>query len=252
MYGFGSASKVRALAVVGLVSLSLACQLNQEMAQVRVSTVHYLTPQDGAAPWGLEDGEIRTFETDTGWTVVLFEGALVHSDVVVHGCDGTSTPIDMFHGPLAEDLRVDDLDFKTLGAAEVEPGEFCSLTVEYAPLDASLSASVGPLERELDGRTLHFRGAAVRDNTRVEFEFDSNEVLTVTLDLTALNDGAPLRATDTGTSGLELTLAKAYDRFFDGVDFKHFAQADLEQQVLATIAFETRVGEGRQAIMRGE
>ena len=47
---------------------------------------------------------------------------------------------------------------------------------------------------------------------------------------------------------VDLTLSKTYDRFFDGIDFNAFDEADIEQNVLAMLEEDSRVAVGTRVV----
>jgi hypothetical protein len=210
---------------------------------VDVLVTHHATPENGSFPDRGGDGEMRVFVTDEGWEVKLLEAIVVTSSTTLHQCEDESIAIDMYWGALPEDFSQRDLDALTLGSTQVESAEFCGLTVHYGPYvpgaDAAPRSNIA-----IDGATLYMKGGASKDGTIVEFEIRVTEALDVDLDLSRIVGGAPLAVDGKQSFPTELTLGKTYDRFFDGIDFATVAQADLEAQVLAMLAMETRVSLG--------
>ena len=88
---------------------------------------------------------------------------------------------------------------------------------------------------------MYLYGLATKGETSVPFEIRATDSVDVELDLATIDAGAPLRTQGDQAFPTDLTLAKTYDRFFDGIDFASATQTDLEAHVLAVLALETRV-----------
>lgn len=219
---------------------SLFDDLQNDRTLVDVLVTHHATPQDGMFPDRGGDGEMRLFETDEGWTIQLVDAIVVTSGTTLHECDDSSVAIDMYWGALPEDLSGTDLDALTLGSTEVDSAEFCGLTVRYGPYVPGPGAAPRS-NSKIDGATLYLSGAATKNDETIPFEIRVTDSLDVDRDLSTLVDGAPLQVDGNQDFPTELTLAKTYDRFFDGIDFATATLPDLQANTLAVLALETRV-----------
>jgi hypothetical protein len=210
---------------------------------VDVMVTHHATPENGSFPDRGGDGEMRVFLTDEGWEIQLLEAIVVTSATTLHECESDSVDLDMYWGAVPEDFSQRDLDALTLGSAQVESAVFCGLTVHYGPYLPGDDAA--PRSNEaIDGATVHMKGGATKDGVTVPFEVRVTEAVAVDLDLSLIDHGAPLKVEGTQDFPTELTVAKTYDRFFDGIDFTSVAQEDLNAHVLAVLTLETRVSLG--------
>ena len=213
----------------------------------RAQNTHHATPADGRFPdLGTHLGD-REFDNDEGWTITLVESFVVTADVKVRACDGRTIELERYWGPLPENMEATDLDLFTFAGAEVDPGEYCGLTVTYGPYhpidDVTARQHDMPSEPELmHGASYYLNGIATRGDEMITFELRSEEKVVVDLDLTA--DGGPLLVEDDEAFPVELTLSKTYDRLFDGIDFATATPEDLEQNVLAVLGVETYVSKG--------
>lgn len=229
-------------ALTALTALSGCDQLFDALGEdsstvVNVFATHHATPTDGLVPDRGGDGEVRVFDNDEGWTVNLTEGFVTISGVTLDRCDGMAMPVDLYLGSVPENLKQADLDRISVGGTEVGAAEFCGMTVHYGPYNAESDPSPEGIEAEaIDGTTVHLKGFAERGEAQVQFEVEVAERLDVHIDL-----AQPLRVTGDEPFPLEITLAKTYDRFFDGVDFDDVDELDLEAHVTAILELETRV-----------
>lgn len=240
--------RFRSALVLVASSLLGACDLadlidNPEGAHtlVSVSITHHATPEDGSFPDRGGEGEMRTFDTDEGWSISLVAAFVTTQAVDLGRCDGDEIALDMYHGPLAEDFTSRDLELLTVGGVEVRAAEFCAVNVTYGPYPTS--ASTQSLEPLIAGATFYLRGAATKNGVVVPFEVRSARTLHATLDVSQLDDGAPLSVDGGEDFPIELALSKTYDRVFDGIDFASATDADLEAQVAASLELESRVAQ---------
>lgn len=239
-----------AIGTTGCEQLGLLDALEERSSLVQVFATHHASPEDGRIPDRGGDGQSRVFDTDEGWTVTLTQGYVVTTGVTLHRCDGAAEPVELFWGPFAEDILDTDLDLFTVGSAEVEPGRFCSMTVHYGTYDAQEGAA-GPEADVVDGATVYLHGLAERGDESVPFEVRAQGGVDVDLDLSSMEDGAPLRVTGEESFPVELTLSKTYDRFFDAIDFTAMAQLDMGEHVLGVLEGETRVAPGTRVAPSG-
>lgn len=214
---------------------------------VQVLVTHHATPEDGQFPDKRSPLGNREFDNDEGWTVTLTEAFVVTADVSLQRCDGAEIGVELYWGPLPENLHSDDLDLFTFGGAEVAPGDYCGLSVTYGPYRPSSEGErmhdVPDNETDLNGATFYLAGFAQRGEEIVEFELRNEERLVIDLPIQT-DAGGALRVTGDEPFPLELTLSKTYDRLFDGVDFATMPSAELATNALAVLGVETRLSSG--------
>jgi len=216
-----------------------------DTALVQVLVTHHGTAEDGKFPdhrSGLGD---QKFETDEGWTITLTDAHIVTAQVAVMGCDGTQIELERYWGALPEDIRSDDLRLFTFGGVEVDAGNYCGAVVTYgpyaAPTKADRAASEIPdVDDDLVGATVNIVGHAELGDVLIPFEIRSSERLVVEA---PLPDGG-LEVSGDEPFPVELTVAKTYDRMFDGIDFAEITPEDLDNTVLALLSAETRLTDG--------
>jgi len=228
--------------VAGCELQSLFDQNDRTLVDVMIT--HHATPENGTFPDRGGDGEMRVFPTDEGWEIQLLEAIVVTSATTLHECESDSVDVDMYWGALPEDFSERDLDALTLGSTSVESAEFCSLTVHYGPYVPGADAAPRS-NTAIDGATIHMKGGATKDGVTIPFEIRVTEAVDVDIDLSFIDHGAPLKVEGSQDFPTELTVAKTYDRFFDGIDFATVSQDDLNAHVLAVLTLETRVSVGR-------
>jgi hypothetical protein len=233
----------RIASALGLCLLSSGCEIFDDLENprtlVNVAVTHHATVQAGVFPDRGADGEMRTFETDEGWRVILVGAYITTSAVTLRRCDAPELDFELPWGPLAEDMRAQDLDVQTLAGMSVGVSEFCGMAVEYGP-DEGYASGV-----EFGGATFYLEGGAEKDGVVVPFTITSFEQLNVELDLSTMDAGEPLVVDGGEDAPIELTVSKTYDRFFDGIDFATATSDDLQAQVGSVLAFETAVYRGR-------
>lgn len=219
--------------------------LDNPRTLINVSVTHHATAEAGAFPDRGGEGEMRTFETDEGWTIALVSAYFTTASVTLHGCDGDEVSLDMYWGPLAEDITGRDLDMLTVGGVEVDASEFCTLDVHYGPYPDS--SNMNGIDERVAGATFYLQGAATKGDVVVPFEIRSTEAFDASLDMSTIAAGKPLRVDGGEDFPVELALSKTYDRIFDGLDFETASQDDLAAQVGAVLALESRVALDRVA-----
>ena len=214
---------------------------------VQLMVTHHATPEDGRFP-DLSDGELRTFETDEGWTVFLQTGYVTTSHATLGNCNGATVDFDPYWGPLPENIGHQDLDLFSFAAAEVESGQYCELSVEYGPFVATPEAAgrtdMGEHRADVEGNTYFFKGVAQKGDVAVDFELSSNAIIDVDLDMSQVMNGGPLHVRADEAFPIDLTLSKTYDRLFDGIDFETAEDEDLEGNIMAMLELETRIAFG--------
>lgn len=231
---------------VGAGGCDLLDAMNDTGGLVQIFATHHATPRDGDFPGGAE-GEDRVFETEDGWTIVLDDAYVVTSSVVLKHCDGSSVPLDMHWGQLPENLTWQDLEVRNMGSLEAPAGQYCSLEVDYEPYDPESFAGE-PYERpkvdDLVDATMYLRGFAFLGDARIDFEFRSEDQISVELDLRHIDNGGPFTMREREAFPRELTISKTYDRFFDPVELditKGLDVEDASHMALGVLADETRV-----------
>ncbi|MEM9455592.1 MAG: hypothetical protein AAGF11_15530 [Myxococcota bacterium] len=217
---------------------------------VQLMVTHHATPEDGFFP-DLGSGDIRTFDTDEGWTVNLRAAFVTTSSATLHRCGGGDVAFDAFWGQLPEDIIKDDLALNSFAAVEVEASRFCSLTVEYAPYkatdDVSRQREMGEHGDDVAGTTYYFEGVATKGDVAVDFELSGNGSAIAELDMSTVMNGGPLVITADEAFPVDLTLSKTYDRFFDGIDFEDYDPADIDGNVMALLELDSRIAFGTAA-----
>lgn len=215
---------------------------------VQLMVTHHATPEGGQFP-DLSDGELRTFETDEGWTIYLEAAYVTTTRATLHECSGAAVDFDAHWGSLPENLGGTDLDLQSFGAVDVEAGSYCELTVEYGPYvpsndPAARSYDMGDHGESVEGSTFFFQGVAQKGDVTVDFEITGNQTVAVDVDLSTVMQGGPLVVDADEAFPVDLTLSKTYDRFFDGIDFDGSTDEDLAANVTAVLELETRVNYG--------
>ncbi len=240
-------SSIRAsLALSAAAFLCGGCDLIEAIAGegdtlVTVFSNHHATPTGGLVPDRGGDGEVRVFENDEGWTIHLSAGLITTQGVTLQRCGGAQKPIEFYFGSVAEDLRSTDLERRTLGGTDVDPGELCGMTVHYGPFSAATDDVPAEMDAaKMDGLTLYLAGHAERGDELIPFEIAVQSPADVFTDLSEGPSG-PVRINGDEAFPVELTVSKTYDRFFDGVDFATLTDEDLAQNAFAVLQLETRV-----------
>ncbi len=243
-------TKLRALALVCLTPTLGACALLESLEDdgslVNIFVSHHATPRDGDFPdYGFEQAP-RIFDNDQGWTVTLAEAYVTVTGVQVQACSGRATNVDLYWGPCAEDfIGTQDTNVVGIGGVQVGAGNYCALNVLYGPFDFAV-AQGGDTAHELpdndmvDGTTVYLRGKAEKGEESVQFEWSTQEQLVVALDISTLEAGGPVNIAHDEAFPKDLTIGKSYDRFFEGIDFANYSQADLRAAVISSLEFDTR------------
>lgn len=239
----------------GCASTLAGCDaLDGDGALLYVFSTHHATPEDGVFPDRGADEQPRIFDNDMGWTVTLLESYITIDSITLVGCDDHGYPLNMFWGPCPEDLRGEDLETLTVAGRKLPPGDYCGLQVTYGPYqmpvidDEQDTRHAIPMNSAVDGTTVYFRGGASNGATEqpISFELRSKAGRVLMLDLSEAENGHPLRIGQTEDFPKELTISKTYDRFFDGVQFDAYNEADVEKALDDVLEDQTRVQEGTQ------
>jgi hypothetical protein len=216
---------------------------------LHVLTTHHPT-QDGQMFPNLGGDELpRIFENDLGWKITLSQAYAVTTAITLVGCNNETVGLDMYWGPCAEDMNQADLDTMTVAGARLDAGSFCKVVVQYSPYDPNAPSSgeskhLLPSAEEVVGASVFLNGYA-EDNTgqQVGFTLRSTDTVLVERDLSTIEDGGPLTIAKDNFPE-EITVSKTYDRFFDGVDFNNFSEAELSLQLIDILGQETRISYG--------
>lgn len=235
--------------VFALSGCALIEALEEGGGLVNVFTAHHGTPgQDGFPDNGSVD-EPRVFETDEGWTILLSEGYVTTAAVDLIRCDGHPEAVEMYWGPCAEDLiRDPDIDGRGMGGVNVDKGSYCTARVLFDAynFDEELLEHQPP-NMIMDGATAYFRGRAERGADVVDFEWADDFRQVIDLDLSTVDNGGPLYVEADAANPTQLTLGKAYDRFFDGIDFNNYSDEDIRESVRNGLRDHSRAFVGPQA-----
>lgn len=237
-----------------LAVLGSGCGFGEDLddqALLQVMTTHHPTPVDGAFPDRGPAERARVFTNDMGWEVNLTEAYITTTGVSLVDCAGAQRPLDMYWGPCADDVidKEDVIDQITVAGREVPDGRYCRMLFEYGPyyvLDDSQHPPPLPPEK-VDGLSIFLRGRAEKDGLAEVFEWKTSESRVVELSLEGLEpDGTPLALAGEDSFPTDLTVGKAYDAFFVGVDFANADTAEMEGRIMDILEDETRVVLGRE------
>jgi hypothetical protein len=198
---------------------------------VNFYSAHHPTARDGGFP-DKPPGHIE-FDTDEGWHVIIASGQVTTTAIELHRCDGASVPADLYWGAVEENLIDPDLIVTGVGGVEAESGNYCAATITYA---------AGPSEGDVPSvGTVYLRGVASKDGEEVQFDLRASGSVDVEVDISSIEDGGPLTLDHDQYLAKQLTVAKTYDRFFDGVDFHQLDAMDTDAILLDTLRFETTI-----------
>jgi hypothetical protein len=221
-------------ALVSTLALGTGCdfiaQLSQKTGIVDVFAASHGTPdEDGNLP--SRNGQQLIFTNDMGWEIFINEAYVTTSAVTLQACDGERFDVELYWGPLAEDLaETADRDQAGLGGVRVNSGTYCDLLVEFAPTadEVSNPAAVGT--------TVYLTGSAVKDDQLIPFLWTSQVEVEATVDISKLENGTPFRISESQHFSKKITISKSYDRFFEGVDFAdELSQGDIDALISASL-----------------
>lgn len=246
-------------AATAFVMLTLGCNVLDRFeeggATVFVFTTHHATLENGVFPGRGEDDMPRVYDNAEGWTVTMLEGYVTISAATLVSCGGSEHELNMFWGPCPEDLKFEDLASLTVAGNKVGEGDYCTLRVTYDAyqmpvIDESVEPDdtrhQTPANPAVYGSTIYLRGGAqLGDGEFTQFELTTAERITVDLDLSNLEgEGQPLHVDHREDFPVELLVSKAYDRFFDGVDFDAFDPTATEVLLPQVLEDQTHVSLG--------
>lgn len=228
-----------ALLLVPVLGSSSGCEfldsLTERSAIVDMFTTSHGTPNaEGQVPE--RNGEQLIFANDMGWEIYLNSAYVTTSALTLVSCAGDRFEVDMYWGALAEDIP-EHGDYEALGVGGVRAtsGNYCSVLVEYGPFDGEDMDDPAAL-----GSTVFLSGAAVKGDQMVEFTWRTELALEVDVDISEIEAGSPFEIGKNEYVSKKLTVAKAYDGFFEGVDFAEpLEQADVDALIGDTLQRKT-------------
>jgi len=221
-------------ALASTLTLGTGCdflaQLSQHTGIVDVFAASHGTPDDdGNLP--TRNGQQLIFANDMGWQIFIDEAYVTTSAVSLQACDGERFDVELYWGPLVEDLgETADSDRAGLGGVRANSGTYCEVLVEYAPTDEDVPYP------EAVGTTVYMTGSALKDGAHIDFVWKSEVEVVVEVDISDVENGTAFRISDEQHFSKKLTISKSYDRFFDGVDFaEELSQGDIDALVAASL-----------------
>lgn len=239
-----------ALAVA--VLLSSGCDLFKKSSPVSLAISHHGTRLDtGMLPdYGPPDAA-RIFTNDAGWEVTMSEAVIVTTAVQIESCDGETVAFTTPYGPLPEYQLDRDKDVVEFASASLPEGTYCTLRVEYGRYQAAEAAKASdtpyPVKghADVEGMTVYLAGTAENvggmTGEVVNWGFKTANTAIVEIDISKLDSGRPFTITGDEPGGRALTVAKTYDAFFGGLDFKGYDQAMIDAALLDVLSDETYV-----------
>ncbi len=231
-----------ALLLVPVLGSSTGCldeflnSLGESSSIVDVFATSHATPDSqGEVPE--RNGEQLLFANDMGWEIFLDEAYVTTTALSLNACDGERFDVEMYWGALAENIPSHaDYEVQGVGGVRATSGSYCSMLVEYGPSEAE---GMG----DAVGSTVYLAGTAIKADQTIEFVWRTELAVDVDVDLSEVENGEPLHiGTGQTVVNKKLTIAKAYDRFFDGVDFAEldsFSQADVDALLTDTLHRQT-------------
>ncbi len=199
------------------------------------ATTHGTPDSQGDLPE--RNGGQLVFANDQGWEVYLDDAYVTTTALSLHACNGERFDVEMYWGALAENIP-EHGDYEVLGVGGVRAteGSYCSLLVEYGPSDGGMD------NPDAVGSTVYLAGTAIKGEQMVEFVWKTELAIDVDVDISEVDGGDPFHVGDSEFVSKKLTVAKTYDRFFDGVDFAEvgsLAQADIDALLTDTLNHQT-------------
>ncbi|MFO7567360.1 MAG: hypothetical protein R6X02_32250 [Enhygromyxa sp.] len=231
-------------ALVSTLALGTGCDLLAQLSQttgiVDVFASSHGTPdEEGNLP--SRNGQQLIFSNDMGWQVFVNEAYVTTSAVTLQSCDGERFDVELYWGPLAEDIgETADREQAGLGGVRANSGSYCELLVEYAPTAEEVANPAAV------GTTVYLSGSAVKDDQHVQFVWASEVEINAEVDISKLENGTPFRISEDQHFSKQVTVSKSYDRFFAGVDFaEELSQGDIDALVAASLKEGTIAKQGK-------
>lgn len=229
-----------ALLLVPVLGATTGCDFLDSLGESSVivdvfATSHGTPDSEGELPE--RNGDQLVFANDMGWDIFLDEAYVTTTALSLHSCSGERFDVEMYWGALAEDMPAHG-DYEVLGVGGVRAteGSYCSLKVEYGPAESGMEAAGAA------GSTVYLAGKALKDDQMIEFVWRTELAIDVDVDLSEVDGGEPFHVGDSEFVNKKLTVAKTYDRFFDGIDFADIdslGQADIDALVTDTLSRQT-------------
>lgn len=229
-------ARISTLAALLVPTLALATgcdlldQLTQHTGIVDVFAASHGTPDEqGNLP--TRNGEQLIFVNDMGWEIYVDEAYVVTAGVTLQACDGERFDVELYWGPLAEDIgQTADSETAGLGGVRANSGTYCEVLVEYAPMAEEVPNPAAA------GTTVYMTGSALKDDQHIDFLWTSTVEVEAEVDITAIEAGKPFRISESQNFSKKLTVSKSYDSFFDGVDFAEpLTQGDIDALIAASL-----------------
>lgn len=234
--------RILATATLSLAGLfGTGCELFDLADGVENSALHVYAEhearvyQEDGRPAPFDRNGFRVLQNDEGWEVTLRYAYVTTAAVSIERCDnGETTEVEMYWGRLSEDLRDEEKQRKGVGGTEVSPGQYCKLTVTYAPYEKSdvLEPHPEPEVAEARGATAYFEGVALKGDQVVPFKFIRTAPVVASIDI-------DLEVADREAFPVDVTITKVYDGFFEGIDFAELSHLDHQRVVADALMVET-------------
>lgn len=244
-------------ALLVAVMLGSGCELFQKSSQVSLAISHHgMRLESGMLPdYGPPDAA-RVFSNDMGWEVTMSEAVIVTTSAQIESCDGETFAFSMPYGPLPEYQLDRDKDLIDFASATLPEGTYCTLRIEYGRYQAAAAAAADDTPyalqgyAEIEGLTVYLAGTAEdvggMTGEVVNWGFKTANTAIVEIDISELDGGQPFTITGDEPGGRALTVAKTYDAFFRGLDFKSYDPAAIEASLLDVLGDQTYVLVGSQ------
>lgn len=229
-----------ALLLVPVLGSSAGCDFLDSLSQSSVivdmfATSHGTPDSQGELPD--RNGPQLVFANDMGWEVYLDDAYVTTTALSLESCSGDRFDVEMYWGPLAEDIPAHgDYELHGVGGVRAMGGSYCSLVVQYGP------SEVGMDNPDALGSTVYLAGTAIKDDQTIEFVWKTELAIDVDVDISEIDGGDPFHVGDNEFVSKKLTVAKTYDRFFDGIDFADIdslGQADIDALLTDTLDQQT-------------
>jgi len=233
------------LLLAGLLAAGGGCELfGDKLVQVDIYSAHYGSPIGGAYPdYGVNGGP-RSWVNDQGWSIDILDGYFVITGVSLVECDGATRNADMVFGPAPEHISFTDRDVLNVASIDTPEGDYCRLLVQYGPYRKAEADAVStpikiPTAVDLEGVTVLLSGVARKGDQQVGFLLTSSGTRAVEVDLQKAGQGTRPYTLVADGGDPRVTIGKAYDAFFHGVDFTDLDEEALSAQLLTALASAT-------------